>query len=312
MPPAKRRILTSHDAFGYFGARYGIEFVGIEGISTEAEPSAAAIAALVKQIRAEGIKAVFVENMTSPRLARMVARESGAVLGPTVYSDALSPPGGPADTYLKMFRHNVTLFVAGDAGELSVASRYSSPSRPEAEPASVADDDVVVQHDRQGAAGRASPPASSRCRRATASGSPLGWLCTRISAVACSSSARLHHLARVDRRVVDGAARLRLVGQQAVAGVEEQHPELLDRLARQHGVEVGHQPVPVVQDRLLDRPRRGPCAQRGGPDDPERDRAVLADAGLSQQLPRRRGETRGETAEPVDQRAWPAASCRRP
>jgi zinc/manganese transport system substrate-binding protein len=112
VPPEKRRILTSHDAFGYFGARYGIEFRGIEGIDTEAEPSAAAIAALIGQIRAEGIKAVFVETMTSPRLARMVARESGAVLGPTVYSDALSPQGGPADTYLKMFRHNVPLFVS--------------------------------------------------------------------------------------------------------------------------------------------------------------------------------------------------------
>jgi len=111
VPPARRRILTSHDAFFYFGARYGIEFIGVQGIDTESEPSAAAMAALVRQIRAEGIKAVFVENMTSPRLARMVARESGAVLGPVVYSDALSPPGGPADTYLRMFHHNVTQFV---------------------------------------------------------------------------------------------------------------------------------------------------------------------------------------------------------
>ena len=111
VPAERRRILTSHDAFGYFGARYGIEFLGVQGIDTESEPSAAAIAALVKQIKATGIKAVFVENMTSPKLARMVARESGAVLGPTVYSDALSPPGGPADTYEKMFRHNVPLFV---------------------------------------------------------------------------------------------------------------------------------------------------------------------------------------------------------
>ena len=111
VPPARRRILTSHDAFFYLGARYGIEFIGVQGIDTEAEPSAAAIAALVGQIRALGIKAVFVETMTSPRLARTVARESGAVLGGEVYSDALSPPGGPADSYLKMFHHNVTLFV---------------------------------------------------------------------------------------------------------------------------------------------------------------------------------------------------------
>lgn len=111
IPPERRRILTSHDAFYYFGARYGIEFIGVQGLDTEAEPSAAAIAALVRQVRALGIRAVFVETMTSPRLARTVARESGAVLGGEVYSDALSPPGGPADTYLTMFRHNVTLFV---------------------------------------------------------------------------------------------------------------------------------------------------------------------------------------------------------
>ncbi len=111
VPKAKRKILTSHDAFFYFGARYDIEFHGIEGMDTETEPSAAQIAALVKLIRAEGIKAVFVENMTSPRLAQMIAHETGAMLGPTVYSDALSPPGGPAPSYLKMFRHNVPLFA---------------------------------------------------------------------------------------------------------------------------------------------------------------------------------------------------------
>lgn len=107
----KRKILTSHDAFHYYGARYGIEFHGIEGFDTEAEPSARQIAALVKLIRTEGIKAVFVENMTSPRLAEMIARETGAVLGPAVYSDALSAPDGPAPTYLRMFRHNTRLFA---------------------------------------------------------------------------------------------------------------------------------------------------------------------------------------------------------
>ena len=111
LPKAKRKILTSHDAFFYFGARYGIEFHGIEGIDTEAEPSAQQIAVLVKLIRAEGIKAVFVENMTSPRLAQMIARETGAVLGAAVYSDALSAPDGPAPTYLRMFRHNTALFA---------------------------------------------------------------------------------------------------------------------------------------------------------------------------------------------------------
>lgn len=116
VPPEQRRILTSHDAFFYFGARYGIEFIGVQGIDTESEPSAADIAALVRQVRAEKVKAVFVENMANPALIRTVARESGVVLGPAVYSDALSPPGGPADTYLKMFRHNVTQFVKAMRG----------------------------------------------------------------------------------------------------------------------------------------------------------------------------------------------------
>jgi zinc/manganese transport system substrate-binding protein len=116
VPPEQRRILTSHDAFFYFGARYGIEFIGVQGIDTESEPSAAAIAALVRQIRAEKVKAVFVENMANPALVRTVARESGVVLGPAVYSDALSPPGGPADSYLKMFRYNVTQFVKAMRG----------------------------------------------------------------------------------------------------------------------------------------------------------------------------------------------------
>jgi zinc/manganese transport system substrate-binding protein len=112
IPAARRKIITTHDAFGYLGDRYGIEFRAAEGISTDAEPSAKAIAALIAQIRREKIRAVFIENMTSPRIATMLAHDTGAVLGGTVYSDALSGPGGPADTYLKMFRHNVTLFAA--------------------------------------------------------------------------------------------------------------------------------------------------------------------------------------------------------
>lgn len=116
IPPDQRRIITTHDAFGYYGARYGIEFLAAEGISTESEPSAKAIAALVKQIKREKIHAVFIENMTSDRMAKMLARETGAVLGGTVYSDALSPPGGPAATYLAMLDHNTTLFAAAMQG----------------------------------------------------------------------------------------------------------------------------------------------------------------------------------------------------
>jgi zinc/manganese transport system substrate-binding protein len=115
IPPAKRQILTSHDAFGYYGARYGIRISGVQGISTESEPSAHDIATLVAQIKRDNIRAVFVENMTDPRLAAAVAREAGAVLGPTVYSDALSAKGGPADSYLRMLRHNTTAFATAMA-----------------------------------------------------------------------------------------------------------------------------------------------------------------------------------------------------
>jgi zinc/manganese transport system substrate-binding protein len=110
IPPAARRIITTHDAFGYYGDRYGIEFLAVEGLSTDAEPSAKAIAALVAQIKREGARAVFLENMTDPRLAAMLARETGATLSGPLYSDALSKPGGPAADYLAMLRYNTTLF----------------------------------------------------------------------------------------------------------------------------------------------------------------------------------------------------------
>ena len=112
IPLADRRIIMTHDAFGYYGARYGIEFVAAQGLSTDAEPSARSIAALVAQIKRENIRAVFLENMTDPRLAQMLAREAGAVLGGTVYSDALSAAVGPAGSYLEMLRYNTGLFVA--------------------------------------------------------------------------------------------------------------------------------------------------------------------------------------------------------
>jgi zinc/manganese transport system substrate-binding protein len=112
IPDNQRRIITTHDAFGYYGARYGIEFLSAEGISTEFEPSAKAIAALVRQIEREKVHAVFIENMTSPRMAEMISKETGAVLGGTVYSDALSPADGPASTYLDMLHYNTALFAA--------------------------------------------------------------------------------------------------------------------------------------------------------------------------------------------------------
>jgi zinc/manganese transport system substrate-binding protein len=111
VPPQKRRVVTSHDAFGYFGAAYGVELLAPEGISDDAEPSAQAIRLLIDQIRRERIKVLFLENALSPKLVEQIARETGARVGGTLYADALSPPGGPADTYLGMFEHNVPLLV---------------------------------------------------------------------------------------------------------------------------------------------------------------------------------------------------------
>lgn len=105
-PRAQRRVITSHDAFGYFGAAYGVDFLAAQGWSTHSEPSAAAVARLIRQIRQEGVRAVFLENISDPRLVERIAREGGVRIGGTLYSDALSPPGGPAATYLQLFAHN--------------------------------------------------------------------------------------------------------------------------------------------------------------------------------------------------------------
>ena len=112
---AKRRVITSHDAFGYFGEAYGVTFLAAAGISTDTEPSAGGIARLVDQIRAEGIKAVFLENMPDPRLIGTIAAETGTTPGGTLYSDALSAPDGPAATYAAMFAYNVITLTQGMA-----------------------------------------------------------------------------------------------------------------------------------------------------------------------------------------------------
>ena len=109
--PAKRKIITSHDAFGYFGDAYGLTLLAPLGMGTESEPSAKAIGALIDQIRREKIKTVFIENMSDPRLIQQIARESGATIGGRLFSDALSPAGGPAAGYLEMVRHNVKLII---------------------------------------------------------------------------------------------------------------------------------------------------------------------------------------------------------
>lgn len=111
--PGKRKVITSHDAFGYFGAAYGVTFIGAVGLSTEAEASAADIARIVRQMRRDAVRAVFVENMTDARLIAQIAREADGAAGGTLYADALSPKDGPAPTYLGMFEHNVKQLVAG-------------------------------------------------------------------------------------------------------------------------------------------------------------------------------------------------------
>jgi zinc/manganese transport system substrate-binding protein len=117
VPEARRKVVTSHDAFGYFGAAYGIAFLAPQGVSTEGEPSAAAVAALIRQVRAEGITAVFLENMGSPATLQRLAREAGVTMRGRLYADALSPPDGPAATYEAMFRHNVALLVPAMRGD---------------------------------------------------------------------------------------------------------------------------------------------------------------------------------------------------
>ncbi len=112
LPEARRKIITSHDAFGYFGAAYGLEIIAPQGVSTDSEASAQDVARIVRQIREAKIPAVFIETITDPRLLDQIARETGARIGGALYSDALSEPGGSAPTYLNMFRHNVRAITA--------------------------------------------------------------------------------------------------------------------------------------------------------------------------------------------------------
>ncbi len=108
IPEEKRVIITSHDAFGYFEHEYGLQFLAPEGISTESEASAADVAALIKQIRDDKASAIFMENITNPRLMEQIASETGLKIGGELYSDALSDESGPASTYIDMMRHNVS------------------------------------------------------------------------------------------------------------------------------------------------------------------------------------------------------------
>lgn len=109
VPKSKRKMLTTHDAFGYFGKAYGIALLAPQGISTEAEPTAKDLAKLARQMKTEKVKAIFLENMSNPRLIEQLAKDAGATVGGTLYADALSAKDGPAPTYEAMFHHNIPL-----------------------------------------------------------------------------------------------------------------------------------------------------------------------------------------------------------
>jgi zinc/manganese transport system substrate-binding protein len=113
IPKSKRKVITSHDAFAYFGANYGLVFLAPQGVNTDSEPSAKQVAQLIQQIKREKIRAVFVENMSNPKLVAQLSKDAGATLGASLYSDALSHPDKPGATYLQMMRHNVEQLVAG-------------------------------------------------------------------------------------------------------------------------------------------------------------------------------------------------------
>jgi zinc/manganese transport system substrate-binding protein len=116
IPEGRRRAISTHDAFGYFAAAYGIDFIAPEGVSTESEPSARDIAGIITQIKISKIPAVFLENISDPRLIQRIAAETGARIGGTLYSDSLTGEKGDAPTYIDMVRHNIKTLTSALAG----------------------------------------------------------------------------------------------------------------------------------------------------------------------------------------------------
>jgi len=113
IPVAQRRIITSHDAFGYFAAAYNVKFYPLQGLSTGSEPSAADVVRIIEQIKKNKVTAIFVENISDSRVLERLTKESGARIGGTLYADALSEPGTAMDTYLKMIEHNAATIIKG-------------------------------------------------------------------------------------------------------------------------------------------------------------------------------------------------------
>lgn len=113
IPVAQRRIITSHDAFGYFAAAYNVKFYPLQGLSTGSEPSAADVVRIIDQIKKNKVSAIFVENISDARVLERITKESGARIGGTLYADALSEPGTAVDTYLKLIEHNAATIIKG-------------------------------------------------------------------------------------------------------------------------------------------------------------------------------------------------------
>ena len=112
IPQSRRKVISAHDAFGYFAKAYGIEFIAPSGVSTDSEASARDVAAIISQIRAFKIPAVFLENVSDPRLMQRIAAETGARIGGTLYTDSLTGEIGAAPTYIDMVRHNITTLTS--------------------------------------------------------------------------------------------------------------------------------------------------------------------------------------------------------
>jgi zinc/manganese transport system substrate-binding protein len=117
IPAAQRKVITSHDAFGYYARDHGVRFLAPQGVSTESEASAKGVAQLVRQIRKDQIKALFVENISDPRLIEQIARETGVKPSGALYSDSLSAPGGEASTYIDMMRFNTRALTGAVRGQ---------------------------------------------------------------------------------------------------------------------------------------------------------------------------------------------------
>jgi zinc/manganese transport system substrate-binding protein len=113
VPVAERVVLTSHDAFGYLADAYHLTLFTAQGFSTDSEPGAATVGALIRQLRTRQVRAVFVENIRDPRLIQQIAAEGRVAVGGRLYSDALSAPGTPADSFLGMYRSNIATLVQG-------------------------------------------------------------------------------------------------------------------------------------------------------------------------------------------------------